>query len=158
MRHARGLHPRQARWLPCRSFNQRPTLKGPRPHKKQTHTDVRGHPCTQAHTQQVTVRVLQAEALIQQNYRITELQNYRIYRITELQNVGPSLTWTVTDGADHVRDKGWAADAVGLQVAQTYDHESGEPQEWLRFEPSTPGTHCVWAYRLYRSTQSGTAH
>ena len=39
--------------------------KGPRPHKKQTHTDVRGHPCTQAHIQQVTVRVLQAEALMQ---------------------------------------------------------------------------------------------
>ena len=58
---------RWAQWLPCRSFNQRPTLKGPRPHKKQTPTDVRGHPCTHAHTQQVTltVRVLQAEALMQ---------------------------------------------------------------------------------------------
>ena len=55
----------------------------------------------------------------------------------------------VNAGAGIARDKGWAADAVGLQVAQTYDHESGEPQEWLRFEPSTPGTHCVWAHRLY---------
>ena len=48
-----------------RSFNQRPTLKGPRPHKKQTHADVRGHPRTHAHTQQETVRILQAEALMQ---------------------------------------------------------------------------------------------
>ena len=62
----------------------------------------------------------------------------------------------VNAGAGIARDKGWAADAVGLQVAQTYDHESGEPQEWLRFEPSTPGTHCVWAHRLYRATQSLT--
>ena len=30
-----------------------------------THRHIRGHPCTRAHTQQVTHRVLQAEALMQ---------------------------------------------------------------------------------------------
>ena len=82
-------------------------------------------------------------------YRIQNTE----YRI---QNVGPSLTWTVTDGADPVGDKDLTADAVGLQTAQTNDHESGEPQERLRFEPSIPGTHSVWAHRLCRATQSGT--
>ena len=37
----------------------------------------------------------------------------------------------VNAGAGTARGKGWTADAVGLQAAQTYesyDHESGEPQ------------------------------
>ena len=34
----------------------------------------------------------------------------------------------VNAGAGTAQDKGWTADAVGLQAAQTYDHESGEPQ------------------------------
>ena len=77
------------------------------------------------------------------------------YRI---QNVGPSLTGRVNDGADPARGKGSTAEAVGLHTARTYDHESGESQEWIRFEPSISGAHCVCAHRLYRSTQSVTEH
>ena len=62
-------------------------------------------------------------------YRIQNTE----YRI---QNVGPSLTCRSTLELTTARDKGGTADAVGLQAAQTYDHESGEPQEWFRFEPS----------------------
>ena len=54
------------------------------------------------------------------------------------------------------RDKGGTADAVGLQAAQTYDHESGEPQERFRIEPSISGTHSGCAHRLDRATQSVT--
>ena len=54
------------------------------------------------------------------------------------------------------RGKGWTADAVGLRAAQTNDHESGEPQEWFRFEPSISGTHYVCAHRLDRAVQSVT--
>ena len=64
MRHARGLHPRCTMAALIDLLITKPQ-KGPWPHKKQTHTDVRGHPCTHAHTQQETVRVLQAEALMQ---------------------------------------------------------------------------------------------
>ena len=56
------------------------------------------------------------------------------------------------------RGKGWTADAVGLQAAQTYDHESGEPQERFRIEPSISGTHSGCAHRLDRATQSVTGH
>ena len=62
----------------------------------------------------------------------------------------------VNGGGGTARGKGGTADAVGLQVAQTYDHESGEPQERFRFEPSISGTHSVCAHRLDRATQSVT--
>ena len=83
-----------------------------------------------------------------------------MYKLDRIQNTEcrafPDMP--VNAGAGTARDKGWTADAVGLQAAQTYDHESGEPQEWFRFEPFTSGTQSVCAHRLYRSTQSGTAH
>ena len=44
------------------------------------------------------------------------------------------------------------------QAAQTYDHESGEPQERFRIEPSISGTHSGCAHRLDRATQSVTGH
>ena len=37
-------------------------------------------------------------------------------------------------------------------------HESGEPREWFRFEPSISGTHSGCAHRLDRATQSVTGH
>ena len=70
------------------------------------------------------------------------------------------MTGRVNGGGGTARGKGGTADAVGLQVAQTYDHESGRSprKEWFRFEPFTSGIQSVYAHRLYRSTQSGTAH
>jgi|AACY02.9.fsa_nt_gi hypothetical protein len=46
--------------------------------------------------------------------------------------------------SDTTRGKGSTADAVGLQAARTYDHESGESQKWFRFEPSISATLLLW--------------
>ena len=74
---------------------------------------------------------------------------WRVHRNTEyrIQNTEcrafPDIRSTLE--LTTARDKGGTADAVGLQAAQTYDHESGEPQERFRIEPSISGTHsALW--------------